>query len=90
MNEANPSNTPALLGEAFRSELEGIVKKAVKEAMGQNGRGESKLLSPAELAERLQVPLSWVYEQSRLGKIPKHKFGRYIRFSLREVIESQK
>ncbi|MCH7570123.1 MAG: hypothetical protein IH919_06080, partial [Deltaproteobacteria bacterium] len=43
-----------------------------------------------ELADRLQVPLSWVYEQSRMGNIPTHRLGRYIRFDLHEVLESQK
>jgi len=37
-----PNNTPSLLGEAFRSELEEIVKKAIREAMGQNGLGGEK------------------------------------------------
>jgi len=85
-----PNNTPSLLGEAFRSELEGIVKKAVKEAMSQNGHGESKLLKPEELAGCLRVPVSWVYEQSRLGVIPSHRLGKYIRFDLSEVLASQK
>ena len=35
-------NTPSLLGEAFRGELEEIVKKAVREAMSQNGHGVEK------------------------------------------------
>ena len=43
-----------------------------------------------ELAEKLKVPLSWVYEQSRQGGIPTHRVGRYIRFDLAEVLESQK
>jgi excisionase family DNA binding protein len=48
------------------------------------------LLAPEELATKLNVPVSWVYEQSRQGNIPTHRIGRYIRFDLREVIESQK
>jgi len=36
---SEPSKNTALLGEAFRSEIEEIVKKAVREAMGQNGHG---------------------------------------------------
>ncbi len=39
---SEPNKTPTLLGEAFRSELEEIVKKAVREAMGQNGHGVEK------------------------------------------------
>ncbi len=51
--------------------------------------GLSGLLSPKELAERLGVPPSWVYERSRLGKIPTHRVGKYPRFDLAEVLESE-
>ena len=50
----------------------------------------AELLTPEDLADRLKVPLSWVYEQSRQGKIPTHRLGRYIRFDLAEVLTSQK
>jgi excisionase family DNA binding protein len=38
------------------------------------------LLTAAEVAERLGVPKSWVYEQSRRGVIPTVVLGRYRRF----------
>jgi len=82
--------TPSLFSEAFRAELRDIVKEAVEASIGRNGHGESKLLTPEELSDRLKVPLSWVYEQSRLGNIPTHRLGRYIRFNLHEVLASQK
>ncbi len=82
--------TPSLFSEAFRGELEEIVQRAVEKAINGNGHGESKLLTPEELADRLQVPRSWVYEQSRMGYIPTHRLGRYIRFNLHEVLSSQK
>lgn len=85
---SEPNNPPALLAEALASILKPIVKEAVQEAMNNNGK--VNLLTPEELAERLKVPLSWVYEQSRQGKIPTHRIGRYIRFDLCEVLESQK
>ena len=69
--------------------LKPLVKEAIQEAIGHNGR-EATLLTSEELADRLKVPVSWVYEQSRQGNIPKHKLGRYIRFDLQEVIDSQK
>jgi excisionase family DNA binding protein len=52
--------------------------------------GHSELFTPEELAERMKLPVSWVYEQSRQGNIPTHRLGRYLRFSLVEVLESQK
>ncbi len=89
MSETNPSNTPALLGEALLETIRRAVRQELQ-AANQNGHGESKLLTPEELADRLNVPLSWVYEQSRQGNIPTHRLGRYIRFNLHEVLASQK
>jgi excisionase family DNA binding protein len=40
----------------------------------------TRLLSAAEVAELLGVPTSWVYEQSRQGRIPTVALGRYRRF----------
>jgi len=81
---------PTLFAEAFRSELREIVLEAVREAMNGGGDGQSNLLTSKELAARLRVPPTWVYEQSRQGKIPTHRIGRYIRFNLVEVLASQK
>jgi excisionase family DNA binding protein len=39
----------------------------------------TRLLSAAEVAELLGVPTSWVYEQSRQGRIPTVALGRYRR-----------
>jgi len=88
MSESN--NIPSLLGEALAAILKPIVKEAIREAMNQNGYEEGGLLTPEELAERLNVPRSWVYEQSRQGNIPTHRLGRYVRFDLHEVLASQK
>ncbi len=65
-----------------------LIREVVNEALSQNGHGK-ELLTPEDLAERLKVPLSWVYEQSRLGNIPTHRLGRYIRFNFLEVLASQ-
>ena len=46
----------------------------------------SSLLTAAEVAELLGVPTSWVYEQSRAGRIPTVRLGRYRRYR-REAIE---
>jgi excisionase family DNA binding protein len=40
----------------------------------------TRLLTAAEVAELLGVPTSWVYEQSRAGRIPTVALGRYRRF----------
>jgi hypothetical protein len=44
--------------------------------------------SPMELAKRWNVPISWVYNQTRLrgpGSIPRIKMGKYTRFIPTEV-----
>jgi excisionase family DNA binding protein len=68
------------------------IREAVREEINaaSNGHKESALLTAEELAEKLRIPVSWVYEQSRQKKIPTHRLGRYIRFDLHEVLESQK
>ena len=38
------------------------------------------LLTAAEVAALLGVPKSWVYEQSRAGRIPTVTLGRYRRY----------
>lgn len=45
------------------------------------------LMTAAEVAELLGVPVSWVYERSRQGHIPTVTLGRYRRYR-REAIEA--
>ena len=45
------------------------------------------LLTADQVAELLGVPRSWVYEQSRCGRIPTVTLGRYRRYR-REAIEA--
>jgi hypothetical protein len=85
MSDSNPQ---ALLGQAIIDAIRNVVEEAIQKA---NANGHpTELLSPEDLAARLKVPLSWVYDQSRQRNIPTHRIGRYIRFDLREVIASQK
>jgi excisionase family DNA binding protein len=86
---SEPNKNPESPLMALETSLRGLIREEIQ-AANQNGQGESKLLTPEELADRLQVPRSWVYEQSRQGNIPTHRLGRYIRFHLSEVLASQK
>jgi excisionase family DNA binding protein len=48
------------------------------------------ILTPEELADRLKVGVSWVYEKSRAGgkhgnRLPVLRCGRYLRFSWTDV-----
>jgi excisionase family DNA binding protein len=76
-------------GDAFLEAIRFVVREEIQAFKGIKN-SEADLLTAEELAERLKVPVSWVYEQSRQGKIPTHRMGRYIRFRLQEVVDSQK
>jgi excisionase family DNA binding protein len=51
-------------------------------------RSKDCLLSVSEMAERLAVPKSWIYERTRQGQsaIPFIKLGMYVRFDPEAVI----
>jgi len=75
-------------GDAFLEAIRLVVREEVQ-ALKTTRNDETDLLTAAELAERLKLPISWVYEQSRQGKIPTHRMGRYLRFRLQEVVDRQ-
>lgn len=45
-----------------------------------DGSPKDALLTAHEVADFLGVPASWVYEQSRAGRIPTVTLGRYRRY----------
>jgi excisionase family DNA binding protein len=50
---------------------------------------EDELLTAAEVAKFLRVPLSWVYERCREGAIdplPHLKLGKYLRFRKTDLL----
>jgi predicted DNA-binding transcriptional regulator AlpA len=53
-----------------------------------------QILTPAQVAERLQVKPSWVYEQTReraevrnADPLPHIKMGRYLRFDWQDILD---
>jgi excisionase family DNA binding protein len=76
-----------ILSAPLREELKSLIREVLAEG---NGNGQaSELLTPDELAAKLKLPVSWVYEQSRQGALPTHRLGRYIRFDLQAVLRSR-
>jgi excisionase family DNA binding protein len=55
------------------------------EHSGQSARDAENLMTAGELAERLNLPESWVRTEERAGRIPSVRLGRYVRFSVREI-----
>jgi excisionase family DNA binding protein len=45
-----------------------------------------RLLDAAEVAERLSVPESWVRAETRAGRLPHVKLGRYRRYDWPAVV----
>jgi excisionase family DNA binding protein len=85
---SEPHNPSVLLGEALLQTMREALRLEIQAL--QIAYNTPALLTPEELADKLKVPLSWVYEQSRQGKIPTHRLGRYVRFNLLEVLASKK
>lgn len=46
------------------------------------------LLTVQEMAKRINVPESWIYQRTRLGQkaIPHVRIGKYVRFNSDEVM----
>jgi excisionase family DNA binding protein len=47
---------------------------------------DSQLMTAKQIAQRFNVPTTWVYERARLGKLPCTRLGRYRRFKLADVV----
>lgn len=66
---------------------------AVSLSLTAPGIGEDmfeKLIDARELAERLSVPIGWIYDRTRDNgpeQLPHYKLGKYIRFAESEVMD---
>lgn len=60
--------------------------------MNTNTLIENKMMTVDQVAEKLQVPVSWVYDRTRKRKasknpIPAHNVGKHLRFYEHEIEE---
>jgi len=74
--------------EPLFEEFRRIVREEI--AAAANGIAHGKLLTAEELAEALQVHKATVYEWVKSKAIPYYQSGRFVRFNLQEVLESQR
>jgi excisionase family DNA binding protein len=58
---------------------------SICEHNSDSARDAENLLTAGELAERLNLPESWVRTEERAGGIPSVRLGRYVRFRLRDI-----
>ena len=59
----------------------------VRTETGSGAALNNSLLTAADVAEMLGVPTTWVYEQSRRGRIPTVTLGRYRRYRAEAIAE---
>jgi excisionase family DNA binding protein len=78
----------SLLGQALLDAIRQAVREEIRAAW--NGNGHGALLTAEQLAEALQVHKATVYEWVKAKTIPFYQAGRFVRFNLQEVLESQK
>jgi predicted DNA-binding transcriptional regulator AlpA len=74
-----PSHFPRVLHAALQSA-----------ATAEERRSEISLLTVYEVAERLQVPVSWVYQRTRRHgpeQLPHFKIGKYLRFEEHALLD---
>jgi excisionase family DNA binding protein len=89
--QSQQTPAPALiLGGAFLTAIREAVREEIRAlSNGYNGNGHS-LLTADQLAKALQVNKATVYEWVKAKTIPFYQVGRFVRFNLQEVLESQK
>ena len=68
--------------------LERLEDQVAELVGGGTGAGQVRLITVQEMAKILGVPVSWLYQRTRLGPetIPFIRVGKYIRFSPEEVV----
>ena len=86
---SNPTQESTLAVSLTVGQLKALIREEVEKPVGRNGQADDRLLDAEQLAQRLNVPVSWIYEQSRMGNIPTIRLGRYIRFKLHEVLSCE-
>jgi hypothetical protein len=73
----------------FEPFFEGIRRIVREELAGMNGNSCAALPSAEQLAAAPQVNKATLYEWGKAKTIPYYKAGRFVRFNLHEVLESQ-
>jgi excisionase family DNA binding protein len=77
-----------MLGSAIMEAFRQVVREEMKAA--SNGNAQRVLLTAEQLAKALQVNKATVYEWVKSKTIPYYQAGRFVRFNLHEVLDSQR
>ena len=84
MSEPNKAN----LFEILLDQIRLVVREEIARVYNENGHGA--LLTAEELAKALKVNKATIYERVKNNSIPCYHVGRFVRFSLHEVLESKR
>ena len=90
MDESQKTNLDdsTLLVTLTAGQLRALMRQEIQAA--PNGNGYLTMLTAAQLAKKLQVNKATVYEWVKAKSIPYYQAGRFIRFNLQEVLDSQR
>ena len=84
MSQTN--NTPNIFSDAFRSELEEIVERAMKKALNGNSHQDGNKLLDAEAASKiLSVSEDWLYRHANRLPFTRKLGPRMLRFSYQGI-----
>jgi hypothetical protein len=74
--------------EEFKTALERgrVLDGTTATPSGANGDAPEYLCTAEEMEKCTKVPSSWFLEQARLGRVPHHRLGKYVRFRFDEVL----
>lgn len=64
------------------------LREAVEPTRTPDPPADASLVSAEQLQLRTGIPASWWMSQARERRVPHHKVGRYVRFSVAEVMDS--
>jgi len=76
--------------DLFLDRIREVIREELWAAGITSGNGHPKPLTAEELAEILQVDKATIYEWVKAKEIPYLKVGRFLRFNLQAVPDSQK
>ena len=78
----------ALSPEQFHEALELGRALMPAQAHATPAGDDNRIVDAAGAAKITDVPETWFLEQARRGEIPHLKFGKYVRFNIRDVLEA--
>jgi len=71
--------------DAVQAAIQALADALAAQGASSGSDTADGLLTTQDLADRLRVRKSWVYDNIKSKRIPHHKFGRHLRFNRHEI-----